>query len=327
MTSPTISIIIPVYNVESYLRECLDSVLSQTYKDWECILVDDGSKDSSGAICDEYAEKDNRFKAFHQTNQGQASARNLALNNAMGDYIMFLDSDDYWISQTVLTELLNLLDLHPDAQYIQFSYFSFFEDKPFPSYNKEARLTVLPDQRSIINAFEHGQITTITCDKIFHRSAIGDRIRFPYGVYYEDERFIIDLIEHLDQVVISSKDYYAYRIRSGSTTHGVFDLRHACDLFEKDFHGTKVTKALPEAESLYMSYSASTIREYCNVILMGGEERIKQYTKDITRLMPSFAQLWKARKNIDNSTLFISGLIKILGFKTLIMILNLKSKR
>ncbi len=326
MTKPKISIIIPVYNVESYLRECLDSVLSQTFTNWECILVDDGSKDSSGKICDEYAEHDNRFKSIHQTNQGQASARNLALNNAKGDYIMFLDSDDYWISHSVLTELLNLWELNPNAQYIQFSYFSFFEDKSFPSYNKEAKLTMLSDSKSIIDAFERGQITTITCDKIFHHSVIGDRIRFPFGVYYEDERFIIDLMEHLNQVVISSKDYYAYRIRSGSTTHSEFDLRHACDLFEKDFHGMKVMQNIPNAESLYINYYVGTIREYCNAILLGGEERVKKYNKEIKRLIPPFAQLWKCWKKIGFSTILLSGILKLSGFKILVMILNLRSK-
>ena len=327
MNNPKVSIIIPVYNVEPYLRECLDSVLSQTFTNWECILVDDGSKDSSGTICDEYAELDNRFKSIHQTNQGQASARNLALNNASGDYIMFLDSDDYWISQSMLTELLKLFKLYPHAQFIQFSYFSFFENKSLPSYNETEEITVLSDSKSTINAFEHNQITTITCDKIFHRSAIGDRIRFPYGVYYEDERFIIDLMEHLNQVVISSKDYYAYRIRIGSTTHSEFDLRHACDLFEKDFHGMKIMRNMPNAESLYINYYASTIREYCNVILLGGKERITKYNKEIRRLIPPFAQLWKNHKRISGSTLFMSGIIKLLGFKVLIMILRLKSKQ
>lgn len=92
---PLISIIIPIYNTEKYLRRCLDSVLTQTYKDFECILVDDGSTDASGKICDEYAAKDNRFKVFHKRNGGVSSARNLGLDNANGEYIAFCDADDY----------------------------------------------------------------------------------------------------------------------------------------------------------------------------------------------------------------------------------------
>ena len=89
-----ISIIIPVYNVEKYLNSCLDSVLAQIYENWECLLIDDGSKDSSGKICDEYASKDSRFRVFHKENGGVSSARNLGLDNAEGEWVTFVDSDD-----------------------------------------------------------------------------------------------------------------------------------------------------------------------------------------------------------------------------------------
>ena len=94
-TSPTISVIIPVYNAEKYLRRCIDSVLAQTYKDFELLLIDDGSKDSSGAICDEYAAQDARVRVFHKENGGVSSARNVGLDHAQGEWITFVDSDDY----------------------------------------------------------------------------------------------------------------------------------------------------------------------------------------------------------------------------------------
>lgn len=92
---PKVSIVIPVYNSEAYLDRCLQSVLGQSEPDWECILVDDGSKDDSGKRCDEYAEKDCRFKVFHRTNHGPSSSRNYGLDNAQGEYLCFIDSDDY----------------------------------------------------------------------------------------------------------------------------------------------------------------------------------------------------------------------------------------
>ena len=91
---PTISVIVPVYNVEKYLRCCVDSILAQTFTDIEVLLVDDGSTDSSGAICDEYAQLDRRVRVFHKTNGGVSSARNLGLDEATGRWIMFVDSDD-----------------------------------------------------------------------------------------------------------------------------------------------------------------------------------------------------------------------------------------
>lgn len=101
---PRISIIVPVYNVEKYLRECLDSISAQTFTDWECLLIDDGSPDKSGAICDEYAAKDIRFKVFHKPNGGVSSARNLGLDKARGEWVTFIDSDDF-ISPTFLEGL------------------------------------------------------------------------------------------------------------------------------------------------------------------------------------------------------------------------------
>ena len=92
---PKISVIIPVYNTEKFLHRCIDSILTQTYTDFELLLIDDGSKDSSGSICDEYAEKDSRVRVFHKENGGVSSARNLGLDNAWGEWITFVDSDDY----------------------------------------------------------------------------------------------------------------------------------------------------------------------------------------------------------------------------------------
>ena len=95
--NPKISVIVPVYNVEKYLHRCVDSILAQTFNDFELLLIDDGSKDKSGAICDEYAAKDSRVRVFHKENGGVSSARNLGLENAKGDWIIFIDSDD-WIA-------------------------------------------------------------------------------------------------------------------------------------------------------------------------------------------------------------------------------------
>ena len=95
---PLISIIVPVYKVEQYLHNCLNSVLAQSYTNWELILVDDGSPDSCGTICDEYTQKDNRIKVIHKENGGLSSARNAGLGVMTGEFVSFLDSDDFWLS-------------------------------------------------------------------------------------------------------------------------------------------------------------------------------------------------------------------------------------
>ena len=106
-TTPTISVIVPVYNAEKYLRRCIDSVLAQTYADFELLLIDDGSKDKSGEICDEYAQKDARVRVFHKENGGVSSARNLGLDNAKGEWVTFVDSDDYIKSRFLESAIIN----------------------------------------------------------------------------------------------------------------------------------------------------------------------------------------------------------------------------
>lgn len=106
MTQPLVSIVIPVFNVERHLRQCLDSVLRQTLKEWECICIDDGSPDGSGAILDEYGNKDARFKIIHQRNRGVSAARNLGIKLASAPYLTFIDSDD-WVEDDALESLLS----------------------------------------------------------------------------------------------------------------------------------------------------------------------------------------------------------------------------
>lgn len=110
MNNPLISIVVPVYNVEKFLRSCLDSILFQTYTNWEAILVDDGSNDNSGCICDEYAQKDRRIRVIYKKNGGVSSARNVGIENARGDWFLFCDSDDILYEDTLHTFVSRIND-------------------------------------------------------------------------------------------------------------------------------------------------------------------------------------------------------------------------
>ena len=127
---PKISVIVPVYNTEKYLRRCVDSILAQTFTDFELLLIDDGSTDSSGAICDEYAQKDSRVRVFHKENGGVSSARNLGLDNATSEWITFVDSDD-WISDSFLA---NLYITEIDEVDIVISYANYVGNVGKPNY-------------------------------------------------------------------------------------------------------------------------------------------------------------------------------------------------
>ena len=175
-----ISIIVPVYKVESYLSRCIDSILAQTYQNFELILVDDGSPDYCGEICDNYAEKDDRIKVIHQPNRGVSAARNASLDLATGDYIGFVDSDDY-ISINMYSDMIKLLEVN-GLDIIICTAFMVKGDK-VKGFVGDGRLTIY-DKKEILNKslidFEN-----TAWNKVYTRTAIGD-IRFPEGRLFED---------------------------------------------------------------------------------------------------------------------------------------------
>ena len=196
-----VSIIIPVYNTEKYLRQCFDSVLNQTLKDIELIAVDDGSSDGSAEIIKEYAEKyPDKFKAFYKENGGQASARNLALPYATGEYLGFVDSDD-WIDAEMYEEMYGLakeentdivicdmIDHYPTHEH--YHYASEFTDK--------------------------FRIAPSACNKIFRRDFVGD-INFPVGLWYEDFEFTTKNLMLTDKISVIHKGLYHCHCREVST--------------------------------------------------------------------------------------------------------------
>ena len=125
--SPKVSIIVPVYKAEKYLHRCVDSIIAQTFKDWELLLVDDGSPDNSGKLCDEYAQKDNRIKVFHKENGGVSSARQMGLDNATGEYTIHADPDD-WVEPTMLEELYAKA-IEDNADMVICDYFNEYTDR------------------------------------------------------------------------------------------------------------------------------------------------------------------------------------------------------
>ncbi|MBQ0108398.1 MAG: glycosyltransferase family 2 protein, partial [Phascolarctobacterium sp.] len=176
-----LSVIVPVYKVEKYLPKCVDSIINQTYKDLEIILVDDGSPDNCPAICDEYAKKDSRIKVIHQENGGLCSARNTGIENAEGDFISFIDSDD-WIEINMFEEALDYLHKHDldvvccDTKVIKGNREIFR-----PRY----RTNMIFNGQEGLNEILAGTLDNSACNKIYKRICIGN-VRFPLGRHYED---------------------------------------------------------------------------------------------------------------------------------------------
>ncbi len=213
MENPLISIIVPVYNMEMYLRECLDSIKSQTFLNWECILVDDGSRDSSPSICDEYAKEDPRFKVIHKQNGGLSHARNAALKIAKGGYIGFVDSDD-WIDPQMYETLYNLIT-EADADISMVGVVKEYRGRK--SIKHFVRQKTIMDGSETIRAIGFDRFPSYMCNKLHKREIM--TCDFPDGRNFEDMYVYGHWLKNVKKFAIDPAPLYHYRIRIGSISH------------------------------------------------------------------------------------------------------------
>lgn len=215
-TLPKVSIIVPIYNIEQYLQKCVDSILKQTYKDFELLLVDDGSKDSCGTICDEYAAKDSRVRVFHKENGGLCSSRNYGLKHATGDWVCHIDGDD-WVSPDYLEKLLNKAKAD-SADIATCDFYFAFADK-----NIEYTTYSWPKQG--INALAEYIATTWTTiwGSLQKRSLYTENnFRSPENISYcEDFHLMTRLVSKARQVSKVDEPLYFYRQQPGSIMHNL----------------------------------------------------------------------------------------------------------
>lgn len=205
---PLISIIVPIYKVEHYLYTCVDSVINQNYKNWELILVDDGSPDNCPQICDEYAVKDKRIIVIHKDNGGLSSARNAGLDIATGDYISFLDSDDFW-HKDYLIILLNMC-IKYDADIAQCNFIRGY-DTIFPEIKRKVTIRSF-DNHSI---FLKGFAKIIVWAKLYKRYLI-DGLRMPEGKINEDEFITWKFYYRAKRIIITDQSLYYYTVNKNS---------------------------------------------------------------------------------------------------------------
>ena len=232
MNSPLVSVIVPVYNVAPYLEQCLDSIVNQTYRNLEIILVDDGSTDESGAICDRYAEQDGRIQIVHKENGGQSSARNVALDMMTGEWVLFVDSDD-WIELNTLELLFEQKDERADL--VEFGWNFIYRDSNKVFLNQACVMAGIDALKLLV----HTDIYMgLMANKLFKASYL-QKSRFISGRYYEDTPFIIEQLYKIKTYQYIAEPLYNYRRdRVGQTTEGFtpkrFDLfRNFEDLMQK----------------------------------------------------------------------------------------------
>ena len=205
-----VSIIVPIYNIEGYIRECIDSILAQTYPDFELILVDDGSPDNCGRICDEYAEKDVRIKVIHKENGGLTSARNAGLSVAKGDWIMHVDGDD-WIEPDMIESLIEAAKA-TEADLVFGDYMKY---GPYAGNHKLPTWSI--DKKESMSRYIAYMMTTIW-GSIAKRSLYTEHcLKSPDGVSYcEDFHLIVRLCHFANKIVNVHRPFYHYRYRPTS---------------------------------------------------------------------------------------------------------------
>ena len=256
MRETQVSIIIPVYNVENYLRSCLDSVLSQTYKDFEVLMVNDGSTDGSGAICQDFVERDSRFHYFEKENGGLSDARNYGLDRAKGHYITFLDSDDFLFEDYL--ENLYYASRLSDSD-ITIGGYCRFGDSNFYFYNdhfKSDSLVAFKDFQAIQYLDSMLDVTFLTFStawgKLFKRELFSE-LRFPYGKYAEDQFLIWKLYMKADKIYVFNGASYVYRMNPSGLSN-IFTLKHLdyIDAIEERIKETKDIEGIEIQHSFNM---------------------------------------------------------------------------
>ena len=226
-----ISVIVPVYNVEAYLARCVDSILEQTYPHLDVILVDDGSKDASGAICDSYAAGDPRIRVIHKENGGLSSARNAGIDAAKGGLLAFLDSDDLWTPVFLERLYAALTECGADFAVCLFRRFRGEPPQELPETKKTVSLS---RQEAFECLFDGRNENMVVAPNKLYRRTLFDRIRYPVGKLHEDEAVIHELIGNAKTAAWVEEAHYLYRQAPDSITTAKFSLKRLDETYAKE---------------------------------------------------------------------------------------------
>lgn len=251
-----ISVIIPVYKVEKYIKKCVDSIINQTYKNLEIILIDDGSPDNCGKICDEYAKLDERIKVVHKKNGGQAEARNIGLDIANGKYIGFVDSDDYIENNMFEILYRNLIEYDADI-----SITNTIEIKKIQVAIEKYNDIEIYDKTNIMRMLLNNHITNYLYNKLYKKELWKD-IRMPTGRILEDMDVMYRILECANKVVCTNRSAYYYLIRDDSSISKI---------------NIKVTNDLKEAVNKRYKYLKEKMPELLDILIPLRLYNIMQY--------------------------------------------------
>lgn len=306
---PLLSIIVPIYNVEQYVDRCIQSILNQTYQNLEIILVDDGATDCSGAIADSYAAKDKRIKVFHKENGGLSDARNYGLEHVTGDYILFIDSDDFIVN--IMCERLITVASSNNADIVSCNYYIYRGDDDISIHN----MSVQDDKRTFtgMDMLRYYLLKTepfdlnVVWNKIFKLDLFNgvEPVRFPKGRVQEDNFTIFRLFLNANSIVTVNEPLYYYVQRAGSIMAN-FTRRFMIDTIESHMYMSDYLmnhcSSVKNELQLYLLNSyvelsrrvcANKCKKECNDLLIQYKHYVLDHTADT-----SHNPLWKCKQYI-----------------------------
>ena len=283
MKNDLISIIIPVYKVEKYLEKCIESVLKQTYTNLQIILVDDGSPDNCGKICDEYAKKDPRIEVIHKVNGGLSDARNVGIAKAKGKYIGFVDSDDY-IKEDMYEILINLIKEY-DSDVSICNLYDVIDGKEYIRNNENgiqeySRLEILKEVLLDKN------IQSYAWNKLYKKELF-DEIKYPIGKKYEDIGTTFYVFEKCNKIVVTSEPEYYYLKRSDSLVNNVTEstvLDYTDIIIQRYLYTQKNIEELRKYNNYYLAKTLITAHN--DIELLGSiSEKMQEKYKELYNLV------------------------------------------
>lgn len=333
-----VSVIVPVYQAEKYIGKCVGSVLEQSFTDWEMILVDDGSRDNSGALCDEFAASDRRIKVLHQKNEGVSGARNAGMAAASGEYIAFLDSDDYY-KPDMLEKMVNAVKsgdadsagcghiyLYPDGKALQ-------EASVLPTGIYDADVIKSSIVRPLLHDRLEGRIINGYVVRFLYKTSIIKRndIKFS-GAYLEDELFIIEYFSVAGRLSVVDEPLYVYYINPASVTRSY--LKDYPSVFS---HSLEMKKKLVEKYKIdgiegWLDHTcwAGLLIAAANEFAPGNPAGFAQRRKNLRSLCktPLFAGAVKnlKPKNVLGNKRIVAGLIKARQYTLLSILYTIKNR-
>ena len=308
--NPLLSIITPVYNVELYLDRCVQSILSQSYQDIELVLIDDGSTDSSSLLCDQWAAKDQRVVVIHQKNGGVSVARNAGLMIVKGDYLTFVDPDDFLAPETYSINMAYLLE-HKEVDILQYPYCNYFNDKDIRDYHRPSSQLLTGSEQIFKNWWSGTPLEFTACNKIYKRSLWKD-IRFNVGHVSEDTLLVSVFSICAKAIFISEQGMYYYqRNRMNSYTFGNYSFDKHMDLFYAHAAIYNCFKQFPDMVTEKVLAFTRLYRRLITAKQTDSSADICVPQKIIVEQFPSWHEIWTSH---HTEKIWLS-VAKILGVK------------